>query len=70
MMAPNVSGAFRAVSTAKNPSTIAVTAMASRTTAAFAPVSARRRYCREIDQIGHEQHQPCGDEQAGLRSES
>ena len=43
MIATNVSGAFCHVSTAKKPSTTAVTAIASRTIAGLLPVSARRR---------------------------
>ena len=43
MIAPNVSGAVWRVSTAKNASTVAVTAMASTTIMALLPVSARRR---------------------------
>ena len=66
-IATNVSGAFCHVSTAKKPSTIAVTAIASTTSAGLLRVSARRRQPASADQ--EEDHQRDGAADGGDRRE-
>ena len=61
MIAENVSGELRAVSIAKNTSTSAVSAIAAKTTAASAPISARSRYAGDADEQEDDQGDGAAD---------